>query len=391
MGKKNFKIIVKTFHGLEKVLSEELKVIGAENIELQRRAVSCEGDNKILYKINFYSRTALKVLKPVLEFQAKNDVELYDGIYHFDWSQFIDNKNTIAIDTVVLSNFFKHSKYVAYKVKDAIVDQFKKKNGKRPSVNTLNPDLRINAHISNDVCTVSLDSSGESLHRRGYRTDGGIAPLNEILAAGMIMLSGWKADSDFIDPMCGSGTIAIEAALFAHKIPPGIFRDEFGFEKWIDFEESLYDEIVNEEYDEAEFKYQIYASDISQEAVKIALQNIKNASLAKKIELKISPFDKILPNNTDKGIVIMNPPYGERIKNNNLVYFYKSIGDHLKKNFNNYDAWILAPKNEANINIGLHPLKKITLYNGSIECLYQKYKIYEGSIKKSKQYPNKRK
>jgi len=243
MGKEKFKIIVKTFHGLEKVLAKELEEIGGQNIQTQRRSVCCEGDNKIMYKINFHSRTALKVLKPVFEFKAKNDTELYDGIFHYDWANIIDAKDTLAIDTVVLSGFFKHSKFVAYKVKDAIVDKIRKSTGKRPSVLLTSPTYRINVHIANDTCTLSLDSSGESLHRRGYRIDGGQAPLNEVLAAGMIMLTGWDGKSNFVDPMVGSGTIAIEAALYAYKIPPGIFRQQFGFEKWHDFNEDIFNEM----------------------------------------------------------------------------------------------------------------------------------------------------
>ena len=384
MGMKKFKIIVKTFQGLEKILAKEIEDLGAENVEMQKRAVSCEGDNRVMYKINFFTRTALRVLKPIHVFHAKNDVELYDGIFHFDWTSIIDPKDTLAIDTVVLSSYFKHSKYVAYKVKDAIVDQLRKQTGKRPSVLLSSPTYRINVHISNDLCTISLDSSGESLHRRGYRIDGGQAPLNEVLAAGLIMLTGWRGDSNFIDPMTGSGTLPIEAALYAHKIPPGLFRKEFGFEKWSDFNEDLFDEIVNEDYEESEFNHKIIGSDISSEAIKLALENIKNASLTKKVELKILPFQKLDPPE-DGGLVIMNPPYGQRIKQNNMSSFYKAIGDHLKKNFVGYDVWIISPKEELTNNIGLHPKNKISLLNGSIECKYQKYSIYQGSIKKSKQ------
>ena len=383
MKEKNFKIVVKTFHGLEKVLAEELKDIGAENIQVQRRAVECMGNQKILYKINFCSRTALKVLKPIFEFQARNEVELYDGIFHFNWTDLIDSKDTIAIDTVVLSGFFKHSKYVAYKVKDAIVDQIKKQTGKRPSVLVSSPTYRINVHISNDTCTVSLDSSGDSLHKRGYRIDGGLAPLNEVLAAGMVLLSGWKGDSNFVDPMTGSGTIAIEAALYAYKIPPGLFRKEFGFEKWKDFNEDLYDDIVNEDEEIVDFKHSIIASDISSDAIKIAFENIKNASISKKVELKIMPFQQLEPP-PGGGVVILNPPYGQRIKQNNIMSFYKMLGDNFKKHYNGYEVWIISPKDEATSNIGLHPMKKITLYNGSLECKYQKYTIYEGSLKKNK-------
>jgi putative N6-adenine-specific DNA methylase len=379
MKKDIFKITVKTFHGLEKVLAKELEEIGARNIEIIRRAVNCEGDDKILYKINFYARTALKVLKPIHEFHAKNEVELYDGIYHYDWGSFIDPKDTIAIDTVVLSGFFKHSKFVAYKVKDAIVDQIRKQTGKRPSVLVSAPTYRINVHISNDQCTISLDSSGDSLHRRGYRFDGGAAPLNEVLAAGMVMLTGWNGKSHFIDPMTGSGTIAIEAALYANKIPPGLFRSSFGFEKWHSFDPDLYEEIVNEDYENASAG-QVTGLDISPDAIKVALQNVKNASLSKKIELKIMPFQKYSPPE-GPGIVVMNPPYGQRIKQNNITEFYKMIGDVLKNAFNGYEVWMLSPKDELTGNIGLHPMKKITLFNGALECKYQKYQIYEGSLK----------
>lgn len=380
MSEEKFQMIAKTFHGLEKILATELEELGGDDIRIRRRAVSFRGDKKLMYKANFHCRTALKILKPIYEFQAKNEVELYDGIFHFKWTDIMSVKDTLAIDTVVLSNFFKHSKYVAYKVKDAIVDQFKKETGKRPSVNTSDPTYRINIHITDDACTLSLDSSGESLHRRGYRVSQGPAPLNEVLAAGMILLSGWDARRAFLDPMCGSGTLIIEAALLAHRIPPGIFRERFGFESWYDFDEQLFQEVINEDYEEQEFEHLIMGSDISSDAIKTAMHNVKSASLTKKVDLKILPFNK-LTRQAETGMIIMNPPYGERLQNANLINFYKSVGDHLKKEFQDHEVWVLSSNYEALKHLGLHPTKKLTLFNGPLECKFYRYNIYKGSKK----------
>ena len=292
----------------------------------------------------------------------------------------MDDDKTFAVDSVVFSEEFRHSKFVSYKVKDAIVDQFREKTGKRPNISVANPDLRLNMHIAEDQCTLSLDSSGESLHRRGYRQESVEAPLNEVLAAGMILLSGWKGDTDFIDPMCGSGTILIEAALIAKNMAPGLFRKEYAFEKWPDFDADLFDEIYNDESQEREFQHHIYGYDVDIKAVNTALLNVKAAGLTNDITVKQQDFkDFTQPGN--KSIMITNPPYGERISTPDLLGTYKMIGERLKHEFKGNDAWILSYREECFEQIGLKPSIKIPLYNGSLECEFRRYQMFDGKLK----------
>jgi len=375
-----FELVAKTFKGLEEVLANELTALGASDIKILNRAVSFKGDNELMYKANLWLRTALKILKPIQTFKAKNEVELYKGIAQIDWSEFLTVDDTLSINTVVVSPYFNHSQFVALKAKDAIVDQFRSKFNKRPSIDTENPTILLNIHLTDDVCDVSIDSSGESLHKRGYRLNSTIAPINEVLAAGMILLSGWDCNSNFIDPMCGSGTLPIEAALIAYNIPPGIFRKEFGFEKWQDFDPELFETIYNDDSKSRDFKHSIIGSDISAGAIRISTENVKNASLTNKIELQVKAFESTLPYE-ERGIVIMNPPYGERIKKNNIDEFYQLIGNTLKRSFAGFEVWIISGNKDAMENIGLHPSKKLTLFNGAIECKFQRFTMYEGSKK----------
>jgi len=377
-----FKMVAKTFRGLEDVLHNELENLGATNLIKGNRMVEFTGNQEMLYKANFHLRTALKILKPIFEFKVKNEDELYKSIQTIDWSNYFDLKNTFSVDSVVFSNNFSHTKYVALKVKDAIVDQFRDKFGKRPYVDVDDPDLRINIHISNDLCTVSLDSSGESLHKRGYRIKTNKAPLNEVLAAGMILLSGWDRKSLFIDPMCGSGTILIEAAMMAHNIPPGLYRKKFGFETWKDFDNELLEDIYEEESPENKIDINIIGADISEIATRISLENIENAALKRKIDLITKPIEDFNPPKDEIGTIITNPPYGERLKKNEINDFYKSLGDKFKKSFKGYNIWMLSSNFEAIKNIGLHPSKKMTLFNGALECKFLNYEIYEGSKKR---------
>ncbi len=374
-----FRLIAKTFHGLEEVLSNELEQLGAEEIRILKRAVSFVGDKTLLYKANLHLRTATRVIIPIHKFTAHDTDELYKGIQEIDWSEYIGNKDTIAIDSTISSEDFKHSKFVTYRVKDAIVDQFFYATGDRPSVRMMNPTLRINIHIDRNTCTVSLDSSGESLHKRGYRVGETAAPLNEVLAAGLILLSGWDKKSNFIDPMCGSGTILIEAALIAYNIPPGLYRKEFGFQKWKDFDEDLWDDIYNEE-NEVDYEGKIIGADISDKAMEIAEENIRNAGLRRKIRLNVTPFQQFVPP-VEKGLLITNPPYGERLKPKDLEGLYAMIGERLKHNFSGYDAWILSYGKECFDSVGLRPSRKITLYNGALECKFQKYTMFDGKKK----------
>ncbi len=376
-----FQLVAKTFKGLEDVLFNELEQLGASDLKKANRAVEFTGDKALMYRANFHLRTALRILKPIAEFNVKDENELYQQIQTIDWTNYFDLKNTFAIDSVVHSDNFSHSKYVALKVKDAIVDQFREKFKKRPYVETENPDIRISIHIANELCTVSLDSSGESLHKRGYRIKTNKAPINEVLAAGMILLSGWDKKSVFVDPMCGSGTLIIEAAMIANNIPPGVYRQKFGFETWKDFDNDLLEEIYEEDTVEPDFDIKIIGSDISEIAIRIARENIANAGLKKKIELQINPIENYIPP-AEGGIIVTNPPYGERIKKNEINNFYKVLGDRFKNRYQGYEAWLISSNFDAIKHIGLRPSQKMTLFNGPLECKFLNYSIYEGSKKK---------
>ena len=375
-----FKLVAKTFMGLEPVLAQELTRLGAKNVETGRRMVSFTGDKEMMYKANFQLHTAIRILKPIAEFKATNPDEVYDEIYKIDWSSYLDLKKSFAVDSVVFSEDFKHSKFVAYKVKDAIVDQFREKFGQRPNISVSNPDIRLNIHIAEDNCTLSLDSSGESLHRRGYRQESVEAPLNEVLAAGMIMLTGWHGECDFIDPMCGSGTLLIEAALIARNMAPGLFRKEFAFEKWNDFDKDLFDKIYNDDSQEVEFEHHIYGYDIDMKAVNTALANVKAAGVMKDISVANQDFKKF-EQPAEKAIIVTNPPYGERISTPNLLGTYRMIGDRLKHQFMGNDAWVLSYRVECFDEIGLKPSIKFPLYNGSLECEFRKYQMFDGKFK----------
>ena len=283
-------LIAKTFMGLEPVLAKELTQLGANNVQIGRRMVSFTGNKELMYRANFSLHTAIKILKPIARFKAQSADDVYTEIKKIDWTTYLDNDRTFAVDAVVFSEEFRHSKFVSYKVKDAIVDQFREKTGSRPNISISNPDLRLHIHIAEYDCTLCLDSSGESLHRRGYRQESVEAPLNEVLAAGMILMTGWKGDTDFIDPMCGSGTLLVEAALIAHNMAPGLFRKEYAFEKWPDFDADLFDRIYNDDSQEREFKHHIYGYDIDMKAVNTARMNVKAAGLTADITIEQQDF-----------------------------------------------------------------------------------------------------
>lgn len=375
-----FELIAKTFQGLEEVLAQELTELGASNIEIGRRMVSFTGDKAMMYRANFCLRTAIRILKPIKHFSAKTADEVYEAVKSIEWENYLDNMSCFAVDAVVFSNEFRHSKFVAYKVKDAIVDYFREKTGNRPSVRINNPDVSFNIHVAEDQCTLSLDSSGESLHRRGYRQEQVEAPLNEVLAAGMILMTGWRGECDLIDPMCGSGTIPIEAALIARNIAPGVFRKEFGFEKWKDFDQELFDSIYNDDSQEREFNHKIYGYDNNPKANEIATHNVKAAGVTKDVILKIQPFQQF-EQPAEKSIIITNPPYGERISSGDLLDLYQMIGERLKHAFTGNDAWILSYRDECFDQIGLKPSVKIPLFNGALECQFRKYQLFDGKYK----------
>ncbi len=381
---REFEMIAKTLGGLEEILAEELMTLGADNVQIGRRMVSFTGDKEMLYRANFCLRTAIRVLKPIKQFSAKTADEVYEQVKAVDWSEYLDNKKTFAIDSVVYSEEFRHSGFVAYKVKDAIVDYFREKTGERPNVRLNNPDVLINIHISHTECTLSLDSSGESLHRRGYRNEAVEAPLNEVLAAGIILMTGWRGECDLIDPMCGSGTIPIEAALIARNIAPGVFRKGFAFEKWADFDQELFDKVYNDDTQEREFTHKIYGYDNNPKANEIATHNVKSAGVAKDIVLKLQPIQQFeQPEN--ESIMITNPPYGERISTNDLLGLYETIGERLKHAFIGGKAWILSYRKECFDSIGLKATDKVPLFNGALECELRKYEIFDGKYKAFKQ------
>ena len=371
----------KTFAGLEQVLANELKDLGAKSVEPGKRVVYFRGDRELLYKVNYKCRTALRFLQPVGVFTVRNETELYDKVKRINWPALFDVEKKIIVSASVFHSSLTHSHYVALKTKDAIVDLFREKTGKRPFVSKENPQVYIDVHISQDKCTVSLDSSGESLHKRGYRIAADKAPLNEVLAAGMIRLSGWDRTGDFIDPMCGSGTIPIEAAMYAMQIPAGYYRKHFAFQNWRDYDPGLWEKVKQEAAALVhEHDFPVIGSDKSYKAFKIAASNLKHAGLHKDIVLLNKPFEKVNPE-SGKGILIFNPPYGVRLEDDELIALYKQIGDVLKNRFQGYEAWIITGNPAAARFIGLKPSRRIILYNGPLESRFIRFEMYKGSRK----------
>lgn len=372
-------LLAKTFQGLEPTLASELEHLGAWNIKQLRRAVSFDANKELLYKSNLHLRTALRILQPITTFKARNEKELYDQVFKYKWSNLLKPSQTFAIDAVAFSKIFTHSKYIALKTKDAIADHFRKHEGKRPNIDTENPDLLINVHIARDQVTISLDSSGDSLHKRGYRQGDHRAPINEVLAAGMVLLSGWDKKQPLLDPMCGTGTILMEAAMFAANIPPNMNRKKFGFETWNNFDEALWIKIKDEANSQILVpKVKISGSDLNAKAIDIARRSALDFGLKQHIHFSQEDFlnkEKEWP----KGLIIMNPPYGERIKPKDIINLYSGIGNQLKRSFSDYEAWMISSSIEALKNVGLKPSKKITLYNGSLECKFEKFDLYTGS------------
>lgn len=374
---KNFRLVAKTSTGLEQVLAEEVKKIGGHNITLGNRAVFYEGDLKLIYRSNYYLRTALRVLKEIEFFRFKNVDQFYIKCKDIEWQKYFGVEQSFVIhSTVGNSKDFTNSMFASLKAKDAIADYFRNKAGKRPNVDTENPDIVIDLHIHEDTCTISLDSSGESLHKRGYRINQGEAPLNEVLAAGMIKLSGWNGNSDFMDPMCGSGTLPIEAAMIAYNIPAGKFRKNYAFENWFDFDQLLLDDVKKENI-KSEFKHQIYASDISVSNLLNAQTNARRALVFNKIKFQVSDF-RDLKIDLNNGMIIINPPYGERLKERDLNELYAMIGERLKHQFAGNKAWILSSSVESFKYVGLKPDVKLDLYNGSLKCKFNNYKLFTG-------------
>lgn len=378
------RLIIKTSFGLEDVLMEELRSLGASGIEKGVRVVTVEGDQRMMYNINLNSRVALRVLMPIKKFRAANEHQLYDEIKKIDWSKYMTIDDTLAVDAVVNKSVMTHSLYVALKTKDAIVDQFRDNTGKRPSVDLEKPSLRIHLHINGEEAEVSLDSSGDSLHKRGYRMQTGDAPINEALAAGLIMLSGWNKESPFLDFMCGSGTIVIEAAWMALNIAPGMLRREFGFQRWKDYDSMLWRKVREEAKSKElrEFSFPITGVDHSMAMIRNAKENAKAAGVLDDISFQQMSFDNFSPGK-EKGTLLINPPYGGRITSNDLLQLYKSVGDQFKKKYSGWNAFVFTANMEAGKNIGLKPSRKIPLFNGKLECRLLKFEMYEGSRRNS--------
>ena len=416
-------MVAKTFKGLEEVLAQELIELGANEVQLERRAVSFKGDKAMLYRANLCLRTALRVLVPVrvesLKIKvdrsrkvesrktktesSKPEDQVYEIAKSVKWERYMTEDSTFAIDATVYSDSLRNSRFVTYRVKDAIADYWTEKTGKRPNVNTEDPDVRINVHIANEQVTVSLDSSGESLHKRGYRVATTEAPISEVLAAGMLLMAGWKGQCDLYDPMCGSGTIPIEAALIARNIAPGVFRKAFAFEKWPDFDEELWSEIYNDDSKERDFAHKIYGSDASFYAVQQAMKNVKSAGVQKDVELRQIRMEELRVESLElkevesrktaslkvesEKIVMINPPYGERLASNkDMEELYGKIGTALKHQFTGATAWIISSNDAAMKCIGLKPSKKMRLLNGELDCQFNKYELFAG--KRSEALPH---
>jgi putative N6-adenine-specific DNA methylase len=377
---KQYKLIAKTFSGLEEVLADEIKKIGGANVKPGHRVVYYEGNLELLYKSNYLLRTALRVLKEIEVFDFRDVDQFYLKCKNVEWIKYFKVNQSFAISsTVVNSKDFRNSMFASLKVKDAVADYFRSKTGQRPNVNTDEPDISINVHIQQNTCTLSLDSSGESLHKRGYRIKQGEAPLSEVLAAGMILLSGWEGTTDFVDPMCGSGTLPIEAAMIAQNIPAGKFRKNYSFQNWEDYNPELF-ETIKESTSKKEFKNRIYASDILGSNLLNAQTNARRALVFNKITFKESDFKNLsLP--VKNATIIINPPYGERLRTTDLAELYTMIGERLKHHFPSNSAWILSSSFENLKNIGLKTSRRFNLFNGSLECKFNNYQLFSGKLK----------
>ena len=372
-----FEMVAKTFLGLEGVLADELRALGADDVTEGNRVVSFTGDKEMLYRANFACRTAVRVLKPFLKLRSTSADDLYEQLKSFDWEQLMTVKTTFAIDATVYSEDFNNSRFVTYRVKDAIADFFNDKYGKRPSIRLTNPEIRFDVHISGRDVTLSLDSSGDPLFKRGWREAQTDAPINEHQAAGIILLSGWKGETDLIDPMCGSGTFLIEAALIAANIAPGVYRDNYAFQQWPDYDADLFDKIYNDDSGEREFTHKIYGSDIEGKAIAIARANVKNAGLNKYIELERKDFNEIeeVPAG---GTLISNPPYGERLNVEDIESLYRDLGFKFKHTFQGYNVWLICYNEELYYKVGLKPSVRYKLNNGGLDCELLQYVIFDG-------------
>ena len=382
--KERFKMVAKTMVNLEEVLAEELRQMGALNVTPITRAVEFEGDMRLLYRANYCCRTALAILKPFAEFDANDDQELYDQVYRIRWEKILDVDCTFMIDSTTSGEVFTHSYYAALKTKDAIVDRFRRNFGKRPSIDTEAPDYKFNLHIRDNHVTLLMNSSGDSLHKRGYRQGVGVAPINEVLAAGLLKLAGWQCDCNFYDPMCGSGTMLIEAAMMANNIPAQYYRQRFGFMRWKEFNLGEWKSVKNEEdrkIGSLDFEGEIWGNDIDEQVIQQCEKNLEYTKLHHDVMLHIGDFaDQEPPEG--KTLIVTNPPYGERIKVEDLNAMYEKLGDTFKQRYGgDCDVWLITSDFEAMKHIGLHPSRKIPVQNGSLDCRFLHFELYDGSKK----------
>lgn len=375
-GKEKF--VAKTYAGLEQILKEELEQLGAENCRIGTRAVEFEGDMSMLYRANYYCRFALRILWNVHQFTFRDNNQFYEEIYKYPAEEIMSVHNTLAFNVTMSGNMFKTPLYAALLAKDAVCDRFREKFDERPSVNKDNPDIQFNIHIFNNNAALYLDASGESLHKRGYRVSSHPAQISEVVAAAMVKLSGWKHDCDLIDPMCGSGTILIEAAMSALNIPAGFYREKYGFFNWKNFDRKLWEKIVNEADIKDDVPINFYGSDISTRFIGMAKANVQEARLSDFVRLQRCAMSESAPKRTP-AYLIFNPPYGERLDMEDIEDFYKQIGNSLKQKFAGCTAFLISSNMEAVKRIGLHPSKKTTLYNGALECKFLRYNLYAGS------------
>lgn len=379
-------MVAKTLFGFEDILANELTQLGAMKVEKGVRNVSFVGDKGFMYKANLGLRTAIKILKPITAFKVIREEDLYKHVKNIKWENFMKSDGTLAVNATVNNSVFTHSQYTALKTKDAIVDRFRDMEGVRPNVDLRFPDLKINVHIDRQMCTISLDTSGESLHKRGYKSATNIAPINEVLAAGLIIMSGWDGQTDFMDPMCGSGTVLAEAAMIACNIPPNLMRKEFAFERWHDWDVALFEKIEESLLAKTrDFHHKITGYDKSPSAIEKAKENIKNAHLDEFIHIQHEDFFKTQKGGSEKLHIVFNPPYGERLENLNVEEFYGNIGTTLKHGYPNTNAWLITSNMEALKSVGLRPSRKIKVFNAKLEARFVKYEMYEGSKKAKKQ------
>lgn len=375
-----FPMTAQTLFGLEQVLAGELARMGVQDIEIGNRAVRFTGDRSTMYRVNLCARTALRVLVPLETFPVRNERELYDAVKRMRWEDRLDVTGTLAIGCTLHSDRFAHSKYLAQLAKDAIADRFRERTGHRPSVDLDHPSLRIHLHVHGDRCTVSLDSSGGSLHKRGYRDHTNLAPINEVLAAGLVLLSGWDGRSAFVDPMCGSGTLLIEAAMFAANLPPNMHRDRFGFETWRDFDKRTWQRVFDEAMDAVDHAHTptVLGGELSPHVARKAESNVASAELKDRIRIRNIAFQDLVPP-APAGTLVLNPPYGERMDKEDIDALYKSIGDTFKKRWAGWSAWVITSNLEAAKQIHLAPKPRIKLFNGALECRFLHYELYAGT------------